>query len=122
MEASNGNVVKTVYNSNHLWRHRWQVLGRRKGKSLGSPERRRHLEDSDARLVAYNGDVVETVWTTLITFGDTCGTPTPPRAVPAAQRGSTRPREGMPRQGTASEVYARNERLPCVEFGPPASI
>jgi len=39
-----------------------------------------------------------------VAFGDTCGTPTPPRAVPAAPGGSTRPREGMPRQGTASEV------------------
>ena len=53
---------------------------------------------------------------TLTTFGDTGGTPTLTRAVPAAQGGSTRPREGTPCQGIASEVYARYERVPCVEF------
>ena len=91
-------------------------------RSTNGDTERRHLEDREARLKASNGDVVKTVRTTPIAFGDTCGVPAPPRAVPAAQGGSTRPREGMPRQVTASEVYARNERLPCVEFGPPASI
>ena len=92
------------------------------GNSFGLPAPRSHLEDRDTRLAVPNGDVVETVWTTLITFDDTGGASTLPRAVPAGQGGSTRPREGKPRQVTSSEVYARNERLPCVEIGPPASI
>ena len=36
------------------------------GNSLGSPAPRSHLEDRDTRLAVPNGDVVETVWTTLM--------------------------------------------------------
>ena len=89
------------------------------GNSFGLPAPRSHLEDRDTRLAVPNGDVVETVWTTLITFDDTGGASTLPRAVPAGQGVSTRPREGKPCQGISSEVYARSERLPFLEFGPP---
>ena len=75
-----------------------------------------HFEDSDARLAASNGDVVETVWTTLITFGDTCGTPTTTSAVPERFLPLREAVRDLEMDCRAKLLPRSSPGVPCVDF------